>query len=188
MKPPLPVTKVPVTKEAAPSAAEIDLFPDEEDAFYQEISTYVGDVNDSGDELENSYAGTVLSRHSHEDEAGDKAEEVPEDGDSQADLEELPEEEPEPEESVTQPGTPVSPHPGDWGTSSPEPEPEKVTPEAVKLPQLPDKEAEHAGGGGPSAKSGGRRPRRSQPRTGGSRRTRTAGPTRPPSIGSGPGP
>ena len=111
------------------------------DAFYQEISTYVGDINDSGDELENSYAGIVLSRHSHEDEAGDKAEEVPEDGDSQANLEELLEEQPEPEENVTEPGTPVSPQPGDWGTSSPEPEPEKVTPEAAKRPQLPDKEA-----------------------------------------------
>ena len=115
-KPPLPEKRpLPETKEAAPSAPENDLFPDEEDAFYKEISTYVGDINDSGDELENSYAGIVLSRHSHEDEAGDKAEEVPEGGDSQADLEELPEEEPEPEENVTQPGTPVSPQPGDWG-------------------------------------------------------------------------
>ena len=58
----------------------------------------MGDINDSGDELENSYAGIVLSRHSHEDEAGDKADGIPEDGDSRADLEELPNEQPEPEE------------------------------------------------------------------------------------------
>ena len=64
-KPPLPVTK-----EAAPSAPEIDLFPDEEDAFYQEINSYVGDVNNSGDELENSYAGSVTARYSREDDAG----------------------------------------------------------------------------------------------------------------------
>ena len=99
----------------------------------------MGDINDSGDELENSYAGIVLSRHSHEDEAGDKADGIPEDGDSRADLEELPNDQPEPEERTTGPGTPVSPQPGDWGTSSPEPEP--ITPEAAARPQLPEKEA-----------------------------------------------
>ena len=64
------------------SAPEIELFPDEEDAFYKEASTYVGDVNDSGDELENSYAGSV-TRYPEEDRVEDRAE----DGESQADLE-----------------------------------------------------------------------------------------------------
>ena len=101
----------------------------------------MGDVNDSGDELENSYAGSATPRFPPEDEAGN----LPEDGNSQADLEELPEEGEVPEdEEVTLPGTPVSPRPGDFGTSSPEPEREKVAPEASpspKRPQLPDKEA-----------------------------------------------
>ena len=139
-KPPLPVKPV-VNKapEAGPSAPEIDLFPDEEDAFYKETNTYVGDINNSGEELENSYTGVVLSRRSREDEAGPS--EFPGDGDSQADLEELPDEQPEPAERVTEPGTPVSPEPGDWGTSSPEPEPEKAAPAAPNQPSLPDKEA-----------------------------------------------
>ena len=85
-KPPLPPKQpLPEAKEETASAAtsvpEIDLFPDEEDPFFQEASTYVGDVCDSGEELENSYAGIVLSRHSHEDEAGDQADGIPEDGD-----------------------------------------------------------------------------------------------------------
>ena len=137
-KPPLP-PKQASSETKEPSAPEIELFPDEEDPFFQEASTYVGDVCDSGDELENSYAGIVLSRHSHEDGAGAQADRIHEDGDSPAELEELPADQPEPEERTTGPGTPVSPQPGDWGTSSPEPE--LPTPETATRPQLPDKEA-----------------------------------------------
>ena len=72
------------TRTASPQASaepEIDLFPDEEDAFYIEASNYVGDINDSGEELENSYAGIVLARFPEDD---DVEEDGQEDGRSQA--------------------------------------------------------------------------------------------------------
>ena len=94
------------------SAPEIELFPDEEDAFYIEASNYVGDINDSEDELENSYAGTVI-RFPEDD---DVEEDGQEDGRSQADLEELPEEETaHDDQDDTQQGTPVPTSPTNSG-------------------------------------------------------------------------
>ena len=133
------------TRTASPQASaepEIDLFPDEEDAFYIEASNYVGDINDSGEELENSYAGIVLARFPEDD---DVEEDGQEDGRSQADLEELPEEKTAHEDrDDTQQRTPVPISPANSGIFSPEPEPEKVDPapaQSPKRPQLPDKDA-----------------------------------------------
>ena len=92
-----PPTRTPVKAPTPPPAAQptaptasapvLDLFPDEEDDFYQELTTFTGEE-------------TPTDEHREQGQ----------------------QEEDDQEEEVTPPRTPVSPNPGDFGTSSPEPE------------------------------------------------------------------
>ena len=92
-----PPTRTPVKAPTPPPAAQptaptasapvLDLFPDEEVDFYQELTTFTGEE-------------TPTDEHREQGQ----------------------QEEDDQEEEVTPPRTPVSPNPGDFGTSSPEPE------------------------------------------------------------------
>ena len=77
----------PAPASPTPTAPVLELFPDEEDDFYQELTGFTGEEPAKDD---------------NRGEVQDEAEEL--------------------EAEATPPRTPVSPEPGNFGTSSPEPE------------------------------------------------------------------